>query len=89
MPKTESIQKLCQAIQDNPDWGEPCADCPTDCADISCLQETVEALQKDRDAYNALLQVASQVVDAWRMGLDLDALLKTLQKECGIFPFGC
>jgi len=87
MPKTESIQKLCQAIQDNPDWGEPCKDCPTDCTDLPCLQETIEALQKDRDAYNALLQVASGVVDCWRLvgdGIALDRSVRVLAKECGI-----
>ena len=39
MPKTESTQKLCQAIQDNPDWGEPCADCPTDCTDLRGVRQ--------------------------------------------------
>jgi len=87
MPKPESIKQLCQAIDNNPEWGEPCKDCPTDCDDISCLQETIEALHKDRDAYSALLQVASGVVDAWRAGLDLDIRIIELCKECGIFPY--
>ena len=60
---------------------EQCPDCPTDCTDMWCMQETIEHLKVIEDDYGKLSKAANHVADTWlsRDEKSLEAAIVALQ----------